>query len=352
MRTFRTLNALWMALPCLALACAAESDNSPSETTSGVSATTDTTAPPVTPPPANSSTPVATNPPPTGQPPTPVPTQPEPTPPASSETTAPTTSTAEPTSGADTSGDEVSGDPTEPAGSASGEETSAAPDETTDEPAPGGWQPCKSNPCVVLPLGDSITDGVGASGGGSYRIKLFSLALADGKALTYVGGLNNGPQMVDGVTFPRAHEGHSGWTIQQIDDLLFKNAPPVAISSKPEIVLLHIGTNDMWNGPNGAPDRLGALIDKLIGALPDSLIAVAKIIPWPTNAGLVDTYNAGLVSEVTERIDAGKHVILVDQFAGFPTNTLDDGIHPNAAGYEVMAAKWYESIGEYLPAAK
>ncbi len=230
--------------------------------------------------------------------------------------------------------------------------SSGAPGVSSEEPSPSGWQPCKSNPCVILPLGDSITDGVGVSGGGSYRIELFSLALADVKAITFVEGLSNGPQMVDGVTFPRSHEGHSGWTVQQIDDLLFKNAPPVAITSNPEIVLLHLGTNDMWNGPDGAPQRLGALVDKLVEALPESLIAVSTIIPWPQNAGLVDTYNEGVVAEVNERIDAGKHVILVDQFEGFPAAELADGIHPNATGYEVMAGKWYAAISDYLPTAQ
>ncbi len=230
--------------------------------------------------------------------------------------------------------------------------SSGAPGVSSEEPSPSGWQPCKSNPCVILPLGDSITDGVGVSGGGSYRIELFSLALADDKAITFVGGLRNGPQMVDGVTFPRSHEGHSGWTVQQIDDLLFKNAPPVAITSNPEIVLLHLGTNDMWNGPDGAPQRLGALVDKLVEALPESLIAVSTIIPWPQNAGLVDTYNEGVVAEVNERIDAGKHVILVDQFEGFPAAELAYGIHPNATGYEVMTGKWYAAISEYLPTAQ
>jgi lysophospholipase L1-like esterase len=351
MRSFRVLNGFLMAFPCLAFACqAADDGNGQTQTTSGVSATTTDTAPTSLPtaPPTTSTAPAPVVPPvtpPTVQPQTPPSVTPAPV-------TMPEPTSTGPGTGSEATSEEVSETVSEPAASASVEIVSSAPGATSDEPAPGGFQPCKSNPCVILPLGDSITDGVGVDGGGSYRIELFSLALADDKAITYVGGLTNGPQMVDGVTFPRSHEGHSGWTVQQIDDLLFKNAPPVAISSNPEIVLLHLGTNDMWNGPDGAPDRLGKLVDKLIDALPESLIAVSTIIPWPQNAGLVDTYNAGVVTEVNKRIDAGEHVIFVDQFKDYPENELADGIHPNARGYEVMAGKWYEAISEYLPTAQ
>jgi lysophospholipase L1-like esterase len=51
---------------------------------------------------------------------------------------------------------------------------------------------------------------------------------------------------------------------------------------------------------------------------------------------------------VQTRASAGKHVILVDQFTGFPTSELGDGVHPNQAGYARMAGVWYEAIKSYL----
>lgn len=76
----------------------------------------------------------------------------------------------------------------------------------------GGYTPCPTTgePCKILPLGDSITDGIGVQGGGGYRIELFRKARAAGKNITFVGSLVNGPSMVDGAAFPRNHEGHSG----------------------------------------------------------------------------------------------------------------------------------------------
>jgi lysophospholipase L1-like esterase len=46
--------------------------------------------------------------------------------------------------------------------------------------------------------------------------------------------------------------------------------------------------------------------------------------------------------------DTGKHILFVDQFKGFPTSELGDGVHPNQAGYARMAGVWYEAIKGYL----
>jgi hypothetical protein len=209
-----------------------------------------------------------------------------------------------------------------------------------------GFDPCPAAaPCKILPLGDSITDGVGVSGGGGYRIELFRLARADGRNMTFVGSLVNGPQQVDGQDFPRNHEGHSGWRIDQIDNIV----PSPALNPEPHIVLLHIGTNDIGQQmANGAPNRLATLLDQILAALPNALVVVAKIIPFPAFANQVTTFNDALPALVAQRADAGQHVMLVDQYTGFPNSQLADGIHPNAAGYARMAGVWYTAIEQYL----
>jgi lysophospholipase L1-like esterase len=173
---------------------------------------------------------------------------------------------------------------------------------------------------------------------------LFTRARADNKTITFVGGSMNGPTMVDGVTFPRAHEGHSGWTISQIDGIV----PDPALNPVPHIVLLHIGTNDMASMSSGAPNRVGTLIDQIVADLPEALLVVAKIIPFPGASNQVNTFNSALPAVVEQRANAGKHVILVDQFQGFPTSELGDGVHPNQAGYTRMAGVWYTAISSYL----
>jgi hypothetical protein len=214
----------------------------------------------------------------------------------------------------------------------------------------GGFRPCPTNgdPCRILPFGDSITDGVGVSGGGSYRIELFRKALDAGKDITFTGGLMNGPQMVDGSPFPRQHEGHSGWKIAALQPLI----PAPAFEPLPHIVLLHIGTNDIAQNDNlsQAPMRLGALIDDIVDTAPDALVVVAKIIPLSLGGGgAIDTYNDAIPGIVQARASSGKHVILVDQNTGFPDNELADGVHPNAQGYARMAGVWWTAIQGLLP---
>ncbi|HEX2657588.1 MAG TPA: SGNH/GDSL hydrolase family protein [Polyangia bacterium] len=207
------------------------------------------------------------------------------------------------------------------------------------------FSPCPaSGTCTIMPLGDSITDGTGFSGG--YRVELFAKAIADQKNITFVGSLSNGPDAVSGVTFPKAHEGHFGWTISQVDDLI----PDPALNPAPHIVLLHLGTNDInQNAGPAAPGRLGSLIDQIVTDLPDALVVVAKIIPEPAQAAAIDSYNAAIPALVQTRASAGKHVILVDQFTGFPSSELGDGVHPNQAGYARMAGVWYDAIKSSLP---
>lgn len=197
--------------------------------------------------------------------------------------------------------------------------------------------------CKILPLGDSITDGIGASGG--YRVELFQHALDAGKNITFVGGSSNGPAMVGGQPFPQQHEGHSGWTVEQIDNIV----PSPALEVDPHIILLHIGTNDMYQTPAGAADRLAKLIDEIVADNPEALLVVSTIIPFPGASNEVSNYNAALEQVVNERIDAGDFVLLVDQFTGFPTGELGDGVHPNAAGYARMAGVWWAAIEPYLP---
>jgi lysophospholipase L1-like esterase len=208
-----------------------------------------------------------------------------------------------------------------------------------------GFQPCPvSGTCIVLPFGDSITDGFGTPGG--YRMELFSRARDDMHEITYVGSLQNGPTDVDGVTFPRRHEGHSAWKIDQLLGLI----PSPGFNTIPHIVLLMIGTNDVINNDalGQAPARLGNLLDEIIETAPNALIVVAKITPMAQSDAQIQAYNNAIPGIVGDRVAMGKHLIVVDQYTGFPMNELADGIHPTPAGYTRMAGVWYTAIEPYL----
>lgn len=207
-----------------------------------------------------------------------------------------------------------------------------------------------SGPCKILPLGDSITDGVGGSGG-AYRVELFRQAVLNNKNITFVGSKSNGPTTVEGKSFPRNHEGNSGWSINQIAGIV----PSPALNSDPNIILLMIGTNDSWvepnnNGPQAMAQRLGALMDKIINAKPNALLAVALITPRNDYAkDWANSYIAVIPGVVQERINQGFNVILVDQYKNFPSNGLaSDNLHPNDTGYKFLGQTWYNAIKGYL----
>ena len=154
-----------------------------------------------------------------------------------------------------------------------------------------GYAPCPTNgsPCKILPLGDSITLGAKSTDGGGYRTPLFELVVAANQKITFTGSLASGPSQVSGQAFPRNHEGHSGWTISQLSPLI----PSPALDGKPNIILLHIGTNDIGSrNPAAMAMRLDALIEKIAQNQPDALLMVAQIIAARTDNDIRDAYNA------------------------------------------------------------
>jgi len=208
----------------------------------------------------------------------------------------------------------------------------------------GNFDPCPATgDCKVLPLGDSITFGTPTNMGG-YRVELFTKAVGDNLHITFVGSQSNGPAMVAGKTFPKGNEGYPGITTANLDSQHVKGT---ALKDMPNIILLHIGTNNVSQA-NAAAD-LEKIIDDLVAAAPNSLLAVASIIPLPSSTSAVDKYNAGIPALVQKKATAGKHVIFVDQFKDFPTAELTDGVHPtDAKGYPRMGDKWYAAIKPYL----
>jgi len=166
--------------------------------------------------------------------------------------------------------------------------------------------------------------------------------------ITYTGTLQNGPQTVDGMPFPRRYEATSGITIDGISNQITKNK---TLDMASDIMTVHIGTNDMYmSDPGGAPNRLGTLLDKLTAAQPNALIVVAKIIPLPSGKANVDKFNAAIPGIVQTRVAAGKHIIIIDLNTSFPSSGLSsDNVHPNTSGYAWMGDRFYDLIGPLFP---
>lgn len=190
----------------------------------------------------------------------------------------------------------------------------------------------------VMPLGDSITDGFNIPGG--YRVGLWQRLVNGGYRVDFVGSSFNGPAELG----DHDHEGHSGWRIDQID----ANIVAWLRATTPHTVMLHIGTNDVIQNLDlaGAPARLSTLIDHITATVPTAEVFVATIIPLSSASqeAAVRTFNAAIPGIVQSKVNAGRHLHLVDMHAALTTADLADGIHPNATGYDKMAATWFTAL--------
>jgi lysophospholipase L1-like esterase len=195
----------------------------------------------------------------------------------------------------------------------------------------------------VLPLGDSIT-GVN----GAYRKRLCSLIAENGLKVDMVGKYKTPAD----ATWDADHCGIGGKTIewiQSVCDGSFGGWRWVR-EFKPDIVLLMIGTNDIIGNRDlaNAPARLGSLVDVVCADLPPGAkLYVGTIVPsgWGRNP-LVVEYNRHIPEIVKTRADAGKPVYLVDIYSSvtFPDDFLKDQVHPTDAGFEKIAARWFQAI--------
>jgi lysophospholipase L1-like esterase len=212
-----------------------------------------------------------------------------------------------------------------------------------------GLNPCKASPCVVLPLGDSITHGYNSSDDAGYRSALFKLVVAANQKVTFIGSLSNGPSTVSGQTFPKNHEGHDGITVTGITGYV---PPKKAFTTTPHIVLLHIGTNDMTGNanPTTTASQLDTLVTNIVQAAPDALVVVAKIVPLGYGNTNYDQYIAKIPDIVNAHASKNEHVVMVDM-STLPGSDIAGGgnVHPTDKGYADMADRWYGVIKGYLP---
>ena len=194
-----------------------------------------------------------------------------------------------------------------------------------------------NTPLRVMPLGDSITWGLGSSAGNGYRGALWDKLTADGHPLDFVGTGRNG-SMSD-----PDNEGHSGHKIHEIAAL----ADAALTRYRPNVVTLEIGTNDFIGNfePSTAGARLTSLVNQVTATVPDATVLVASLIV-STN-GTVEQYRPAYNQAVTQIVSdaqaAGKHVAYVDM-SSLTTADLADSLHPNDAGYQKMADAFRRGI--------
>ena len=206
-------------------------------------------------------------------------------------------------------------------------------------------------PVKIMPLGDSIT-----AGPGCWRAILWHDLQTNGYTnIDFVGSVPDGGCNY-GYTYDGDNEGHGGYSATGIAN---QNQLPTWLSAaNPDIVLMHLGTNDMWGGSIPVSSVLAAyttLIGQMRANNPRMKILVAQIIPMnppscPTCAAEVQSLDQAIPGWAAGLTTAQSPIVVVDQWTGFDdaTDTGGDGVHPNDAGFAKMAARWYPPLAQVL----
>lgn len=122
--------------------------------------------------------------------------------------------------------------------------------------------------------------------------------------------------------------------------------------TKPDIVMMHLGTNDVWSNrsPQEITTAFSKLVDQMRAAKSSMKVLVAKIIPMnPPNCADCGKRVVALGSAI-ETWAAGKTttsspITVVDVWTGFNTASMTgDGVHPNDAGNKKLANSWYPAL--------
>ncbi|GCB53127.1 alpha-L-arabinofuranosidase II precursor [Streptomyces sp. NL15-2K] len=205
----------------------------------------------------------------------------------------------------------------------------------------------------LMPIGDDLTQGIGSSDesgardeiqveigkmtwGGLFGSLDSSLVRPGLDSRDLVGSRSHGRGIPD-----THHEGWPGHTIDRINQRV--QFPP----SRPNVVTLLAGTNDMVNNDNAAtaPDRLNKLIDRIFAEAPDVAIVVGTLPPStdPAVQPRIDAYNNAVRQLVDDRTARGDHLVLVELTA-VTTEDLVDSVHPGDAGYHKIAEAFVAGI--------
>ncbi|ODR92733.1 GDSL-type esterase/lipase family protein [Sinorhizobium alkalisoli] len=207
----------------------------------------------------------------------------------------------------------------------------------------------------ILPLGDSITYGVIGSTtdteSGGYRKFMLDHLGALNVHVDFVGSLANGPADME----DRDHEGHRGWTLNQLNDI----DESVLATTALDAVLLIAGTNDSrTDSVQTMIQDLRDLLLSMTAADPDVTVFVGSIPPVrvgqqsQARADKVDAYNDAMPALIEELAALGLNVVFVDMRGltqdDITAPPLDSGLHPTAEGYEKIAAYWLQALEEHF----
>jgi len=167
---------------------------------------------------------------------------------------------------------------------------------------------------VIAALGDSLTAGLGVAADEAYPARLEARLSREGYAYRVVNAGVSGDTTAGGL--------------RRVDWVL---------RAKPEIVIVALGANDglRAQSPQATRDNLAAIVKRLQAAGARVLLAGMRL---PPNYGAEYTQAFQAVfPEVARGAGVAFMPFLLDGVAADPRLNQPDGIHPTAAGHQVIA---------------
>jgi hypothetical protein len=222
----------------------------------------------------------------------------------------------------------------------------------------------------IMPLGDSITrgypSGVVPDDSAyyiSYRKALYDLMVGAGYDVHFVGSLEDG----QAVFAEPHHEGHGGFTADQIANNIYN----WLVDNPAQVVLLHIGTNDIDEIPPrtlaGIVTEVSNILDEIDQYATDHSTKITVILALIinrlgyvcSNSSTTSTFNDDLNVMALNRIASlGDRIEVEDMECGAgidydqePAGDMYGAEHPYQTGYDKMANLWFIGFQAIQPVA-
>jgi acyl-CoA thioesterase-1 len=178
---------------------------------------------------------------------------------------------------------------------------------------------------VIAVLGDSLTAGLGVAAEEAFPALLEARLRREGYDYRVVNAGVSGDTTAGGL--------------RRVDWVL---------RAKPDVVVVALGANDGLRGqpPAAMRDNLAAIIARLRAS--GAQVLLAGMLMPPNYGGEYTREFAAVYPEVARRTRVPLMPFLLDGVAAEPRVLQPDGLHPNAAGHQIIAEKLWPYLRPLL----
>jgi acyl-CoA thioesterase-1 len=178
---------------------------------------------------------------------------------------------------------------------------------------------------VIAVLGDSLTAGLGVAAEEAFPALLEARLRREGYDYRVVNAGVSGDTTAGGL--------------RRVDWVL---------RAKPDVVVVALGANDGLRGqpPAAMRDNLAAIVARLRAS--GAQVLLAGMLMPPNYGGEYTREFAAVYPEVARRTRVPLMPFLLDGVAAEPRVLQPDGLHPNAAGHQIIAEKLWPYLRPLL----